>query len=84
MPGLAHDELQRDFGLAEVGGGTVTQLVQVEPGVFLQQDAGAVVARRAWPVCGQMSAAAGRRAGTGRRSDTNNGRGCACCRPGGG
>ncbi|MGP4104338.1 hypothetical protein [Nonomuraea sp. KM90] len=44
MPGLAHDELQRDFGVAEMGGGTVAQLVQVEPGVGVQQDAGAVVA----------------------------------------
>ncbi|WP_345574006.1 hypothetical protein [Nonomuraea rosea] len=44
MPGLAHDELQRDFGVAEVGGGAVTQLVQVEPGVLVQQDTGAVVA----------------------------------------
>ncbi|GAA1761382.1 hypothetical protein GCM10009734_82050 [Nonomuraea bangladeshensis] len=45
MPGLAHDELQRDLGLAEVGGGGVTELVQVEAGVLLQQDAGAVVAQ---------------------------------------
>ncbi|GII96500.1 hypothetical protein Ssi02_67310 [Sinosporangium siamense] len=29
VAGLAHDELQRDFGFAEVGGGAVVQLVQV-------------------------------------------------------
>jgi hypothetical protein len=45
VAGLAHDELQRDFGFAEVGGGAVAQLVQVEPGVLVQQDAGAVVAQ---------------------------------------
>jgi hypothetical protein len=35
LPGLAHDELQRYFGFAEVGGGAVAQLVQVEPGVLI-------------------------------------------------
>ncbi|MEV6157785.1 hypothetical protein AB0L53_46350 [Nonomuraea sp. NPDC052129] len=44
MAGLAHDELQRHFGVAEVGGGAVAQLVQIESGVLLQQDAGAVIA----------------------------------------
>ncbi|GAA4204210.1 hypothetical protein GCM10022252_62970 [Streptosporangium oxazolinicum] len=44
VPGLAHDELQRYFSFAEVGGGAVAQLVQIEPGVLLQQDTGAVVA----------------------------------------
>jgi hypothetical protein len=44
VPGLAHDELQRHLRLAEVGGGGVTQLVQVEFGVLVQLDAGAVVA----------------------------------------
>ncbi|MDQ4046218.1 MAG: hypothetical protein M3127_02465, partial [Actinomycetota bacterium] len=36
----AHDEPQRNFGFAEVGGGAVGQLVQGEPGVLVQQDAG--------------------------------------------
>ncbi|GAA4972646.1 hypothetical protein GCM10023334_097800 [Nonomuraea thailandensis] len=44
VPGLAHDELQRHVSVAEVGGGAVAQLVQVESGVGVQQDAGAVVA----------------------------------------
>jgi hypothetical protein len=42
VPGLAPDELQRYFGLAEVGGGAVAQLVQVESGVGVEQDAGAI------------------------------------------
>ncbi|WP_433352919.1 hypothetical protein ACQP25_06630 [Microtetraspora malaysiensis] len=41
---LAHDQLQRHFGLAQVGGGAMAQLVQVEPGVLVEQDARAVVA----------------------------------------
>lgn len=41
--------LQRDFSVAEVGGGAVAQLMQVETGVFVQQDAGAVVAEAGVP-----------------------------------
>lgn len=38
--GAAFGGQERDLGLAEVAGGAVAQLVQVEPGVLLQQDAG--------------------------------------------
>ena len=44
VSGLGHDELERDLGVAEVGGGEVAELVEVEPGIFLEEDAGAVVA----------------------------------------
>jgi hypothetical protein len=39
--GLAHDELEWDFGVAKVGGGAVAQLVQVKSGVGVEPDAGA-------------------------------------------
>ncbi len=44
VAGLGHDELERDLRFAEVGGGGVAELVEVEPGVLLEQDAGAIVA----------------------------------------
>lgn len=42
MAGLAHDELQRDLGVAEVA-----QLVQVEARVGVEQDAGERASRTA-------------------------------------
>jgi hypothetical protein len=44
VPGLGHDQLQRDTLLAEMGGRGVAQLVQLPPGVPGEQDPGAVVA----------------------------------------
>jgi hypothetical protein len=44
VAGLGHDELERDLRFAEVGGGGVAELVEVEPGVLLEEDAGAIVA----------------------------------------
>src|ERR1035441_6086974 len=44
VPGLGHDQLQRDLLVAEVGRGGVTELVEVQAaGVLLEQDPGAVV-----------------------------------------
>ena len=51
VPGLGHDQLQRDLLVAEVGRGGVTELVEVQAaaggggGVLLEQDPGAVVAQ---------------------------------------
>jgi hypothetical protein len=48
VPGLGHDQLQRDLLVAEVGRGGVTKLVEVQvAGVLLEQDPGAVVAQAA-------------------------------------
>ena len=44
VPGLGHDQLQRDALLAEVSRRGVAQLVQLPPGVPGEQDPGAVVA----------------------------------------
>jgi hypothetical protein len=44
VPGLGHDQLQRDALLAEMGGSGVAQLVQLLPGVPGEQDPGAVIA----------------------------------------
>ena len=44
VPGLGHDELERAFGVAEVGRGAVPELVEIQPGVVVQQDAAAVIA----------------------------------------
>src|SRR6266702_4690428 len=42
--GLGHDELERDFGVAEVGRGAVPELVELQAGVVVQQNAAAVIA----------------------------------------
>jgi hypothetical protein len=47
VPGLGHDQLQRDALFAEVGGRGVAQLVQLPPGVPGEQDPGAVIAEPA-------------------------------------
>jgi hypothetical protein len=44
VPGLGHDQLQRDTLLAEVSRCGVAKLVQLPPGVPGEQDPGAVVA----------------------------------------
>src|SRR5260370_34611311 len=45
VPGLGHDDVGGDVGLAEVGGGGVTELVQSQPVAGAgEQDAGPVVA----------------------------------------
>lgn len=43
VPGLGHDELERDLLLAEVRGGRVAELVGVQAEVLLHEDAHAVV-----------------------------------------
>ena len=41
VPGLGHDELERDFGVAEAGRGAVPELTELQAGVVAQQDAAA-------------------------------------------
>ena len=41
VPGLGHDELERDFGVAEAGRGAVPELAELQAGVVAQQDAAA-------------------------------------------
>ena len=74
VPGLGHDQLQRDALLAEMGGRGVAKLVQLPPGVPGEQDPGRGRSR-AGPVRwrGTGTPAAGRQAGPGRRSDRNTG-----------
>ena len=45
VPGLGHDELERDLGVAEVGRGAVPELVELQAGIVVQQDAAAVIAQ---------------------------------------
>jgi hypothetical protein len=72
VPGLGHDELERDFGVAEVVG-AVPELVEFQAGIVVQQDAAAVIAE-AGPA-GVRADVAGRwPAGRdGLRSDRNSG-----------
>ena len=73
MPGLGHDELERAFGVAEVGRGAAPEVVELQPGVVVQQDAAAIIAE-AGPA-GVRADVAGRwPAGRdGLRSDRNSG-----------
>ena len=79
VPGLGHDQLQRDLLVTEVGRCGVTELVELQAaaggggGVFLEQDPGAVVAQAAPAGVRADVTGAGRRAGAGLRLARNSG-----------
>jgi len=54
VPGLGHEQEQRDAGLAQVGEGRMPELVQVPSGARLAADAGVAVQQGAGLAVGQL------------------------------